>query len=140
MSARKDESAAPKTSVAMDVAEWKRIESSPEFKRLVAERRRVVVPSLIVFVLVFGGFTVLAAWGRDFMAREIVSGFSVAYAFALGVIVMTWLLALIYIRASNSRVDPLAEAVQRLVAAGERPPDPDPQRREGTRPDGRPAP
>ena len=118
----------------MEVGDWERVERSPEFERLVAERRRIVIPSLIVFVLVFGTFTVLAAWGRHFMAHQIVSGFTVAYAFALGLIVMTWLLAFIYIRASNSRIDPLAEAVSRLVGAREQAADPDPQRRGGRSP------
>jgi uncharacterized membrane protein (DUF485 family) len=136
LSAREGEPSAPKAFAAMDVGDWKRVESSPEFERLVTARRRVVVPSLIVFVLVFGTFTVLAAWGRHFMAHQIVSGFTVAYAFALGLIVMTWLLALIYIRASNSRIDPLAEAVASLVAAREEPADPDSERRGGISPGG----
>jgi uncharacterized membrane protein (DUF485 family) len=131
VSAREDAPAAPKAFAAMNVDDWKRVESSPEFERLVAARRRIVIPSLIVFVLVFGTFTVLAAWGRHFMARQIVSGFTVAYAFALGLIVMTWLLAFIYIRASNSRIDPLAEAVARLVGAREQAADPDSQQRGG---------
>lgn len=136
MSARGDERSAPKAFAAMDVADWRRVESSPEFERLVTARRRVVVPSLIVFVLVFGTFTVLAAWGRHFMARQIVSGFTVAYAFALGLIVMTWLLALVYIRTSNRRIDPLAEAVTRLVAAREEPADPGSERRGNIGPGG----
>ncbi len=110
----------------MDAGDWKQVESSPEFDRLVAARRRIVIPSLIVFVLVFGTFTVLAAWDHHFMAREIVSGFTVAYAFALGLIVMTWLLSFIYIRTSNSRIDPLTEAVATLVGAREQAADPDP--------------
>jgi uncharacterized membrane protein (DUF485 family) len=114
LSAREDEAAA---FGAMDAEDWKRIERSPEFERLVAARRRVVVPSLSVFVLVYGGFIVLAAWGHRLMAREILGGLTVAYAFALGLIVMTWLLAVVYIRASNRRIDPLAAAVAELVAA-----------------------
>jgi uncharacterized membrane protein (DUF485 family) len=136
LSAQEDEPAAPKAFAAMDVGDWKRVESSPEFGRLVAARRRVVVPCLIVFVLVFGTFTVLAAWEHHFMARKIVSGFTVAYAFALGLIVMTWLVAFIYSRASNSRIDPLAEAVARLVGARERAAEPDPQQRGGISPSG----
>jgi uncharacterized membrane protein (DUF485 family) len=136
LSAGKDEPAAPKAFATLDVGDWKRVESSPEFERLVTARRRIVIPSLIVFVVVFGTFTVLAAWDHHFMAREIVSGFTVAYAFALGLIVMTWLLAFIYTRASNNRIDPLAEAVGRLVGARERSADPDLQRRGGISPSG----
>jgi uncharacterized membrane protein (DUF485 family) len=103
----------------LDNEDWMAIESSPEFARLVAERRRVVLPSLVLFALWFGAFTVLAAWDHHWMASEIVSGFSVAYAAALSLILMTWVLTAIYIRASNRRIDPLAEVVRRLAEARE---------------------
>jgi uncharacterized membrane protein (DUF485 family) len=105
----------------MDAGDWERVENSAQFKALVAQRRRVIVPCLAVFVLAFGTFVALSAWARHFMARQITTGFTVAYAFALGLIVMTWLLALIYIRASNARIDPLAKAVVDSVEKDQRP-------------------
>jgi uncharacterized membrane protein (DUF485 family) len=129
LSARQDGPSAAEAIAAMDAGDWERLENSAQSKALVAQRRRVVVPCLAVFVVVFGTFTVLAAWARHFMARQIASGFTVAYAFALGLILMTWLLALIYIRASNARIDPLAKAVVDSVARDQGPADPDAQGR-----------
>ncbi len=140
MSAREGDPAPPKPLAEMTVGDWNRVESSPEFQRLVAQRRRVVIPALIVFVLIFGTFTVLAAWGHHVMAHQIVSGFSVAYAFALGLIVMTWILARVYIHASNSRIDPLAEVVASSVGAREQPAETAPQRPGDDSPAGEAAP
>jgi uncharacterized membrane protein (DUF485 family) len=120
LSAPGDQAVEAEPFAALDDQDWTAIESSPEFARLIAERRRVVIPSLIVFALWFGAFTVLAAWDHHWMASEIFSGFSVAYAAALSLIVMTWVLTAVYIRASNRRIDPLAEGVRRLAEARER--------------------
>jgi uncharacterized membrane protein (DUF485 family) len=100
--------------------DWAEIERSPEFQRLAADRRRFVVPALAVFALWFGGFIVLAAWAQDFMNSKIVSGFTVAYAAALSLIVMTWLIAWAYMRVSNSRLDGQAEHVTELARERER--------------------
>jgi uncharacterized membrane protein (DUF485 family) len=120
LSAHGSEAAEAEALAGLDDRDWKAIESSPEFARLITERRRVVIPALIVFALWFGAFTVLAAADHHWMASEISSGFSVAYALALSLIVMTWVLTAVYIRASNRRIDPLADGVRRLVEARER--------------------
>ena len=46
--------------------DWEGLERTHEFQRLVAQRRRFVVPALIVFVVWFGGFMQLTAYARDF--------------------------------------------------------------------------
>lgn len=110
MSAHGSEAAEAEAFAGLDDKDWRAIESSPEFARLIAERRRVVIPALIVFALWFGAFTVLAAADHHWMASEISSGFSVAYALALSLIVMTWVLTAVYIRASNLSREPASEA------------------------------
>jgi uncharacterized membrane protein (DUF485 family) len=89
--------------------DWERVEQSGEFQELAATRRRVVGPLLVVFVVWYGGFLLLTAYARDFMAETIYRGFTVAYAAAFSLIVMTWLVAFIYIRATRSSVDPKVE-------------------------------
>jgi uncharacterized membrane protein (DUF485 family) len=89
--------------------DWEQVERSEQFQDLAATRRRVVLPLLIVFVVWYGGFLVLTAYARDFMAETIYRGFTVAYAAAFSLIVMTWLVAFIYIRATRSSVDPQVE-------------------------------
>ena len=88
------------------MVDWRAVEQSEEFQDVAARRRRVVRPLLIVFVLWFGAFLVLTAYARDFMGETIYRGFTVAYLAAFSLIVMTWLLAFLYLRATRSRVDP----------------------------------
>jgi uncharacterized membrane protein (DUF485 family) len=86
--------------------DWEGVEQSEQFKELEATRRRLVLPLLGLFVVWFGGFLVLTAYARDFMAKDIYRGFTVAYAAAFSVVVMTWLIAFIYIRSARSSLDP----------------------------------
>jgi uncharacterized membrane protein (DUF485 family) len=86
--------------------DWEGVEQSEQFQELTATRRRVVLPLLGLFVVWFGGFLVLTAYARDFMAKDIYRGFTVAYAVAFSIVVMTWLIAFIYIRSARSSVDP----------------------------------
>jgi uncharacterized membrane protein (DUF485 family) len=86
--------------------DWEGVEQSEQFQELEATRRRVVLPLLGLFVVWFGGFLALTAYARDFMAKDIYRGFTVAYAVAFSIVVMTWLIAFIYIRSARSTVDP----------------------------------
>jgi uncharacterized membrane protein (DUF485 family) len=89
--------------------DWEQVEQSEAFQDLAATRRRVVGPLLVLFVVWYGGFLLLTAYARDFMAETIYRGFTVAYAAAFSLIVMTWLVAFIYIRATRASVDPKVE-------------------------------
>jgi uncharacterized membrane protein (DUF485 family) len=67
------------------------------------------VPALAVFVVWFGGFLLLTAYARDFMSKTPIGSLSWAYLLALSLIVMTWLIAWLYLRWSDRRLAPLAE-------------------------------
>jgi uncharacterized membrane protein (DUF485 family) len=82
------------------------VEQSEQFQELEATRRRVVLPLLGLFVVWFGGFLVLTAYARDFLAKDIYRGFTVAYLLAFSIVVMTWLIAFIYIRSARASLDP----------------------------------
>jgi uncharacterized membrane protein (DUF485 family) len=91
------------------MAEWEDIGRSEEFRALVARRRKFVVPALLVWAAWFGAFIVLSGVARDFMGSSIYGGFTVDYAWALSLIVLTWAIAWLYLRASARTFDPLAE-------------------------------
>jgi uncharacterized membrane protein (DUF485 family) len=91
--------------------DWEAVERSDGFVDLERTRKRIVVPGLAVFVVWFGSFLICAAYARGFMAKDIYRGFTVAYAYALSLILMTWLIAWIYIRAARTQLDPRAREV-----------------------------
>jgi uncharacterized membrane protein (DUF485 family) len=62
-----------------------------------------------VFVVWFGGFLLLTGYARDFMRSAPIGSLSWAYLLALTLIVMTWLIAWLYLRWSDRHLAPLAE-------------------------------
>ena len=93
--------------------DWKAAEATPEFRRLVAARRRFVVPATIFFLAVYLGFIALAGYAPDFMGERIHQGLTVGYVLALAQFVMVFVLGWLYLRRANRVFDPLeAEAAK----------------------------
>jgi uncharacterized membrane protein (DUF485 family) len=95
---------------------WKAIERSPEFQELTRSKRAFVVPATIFFMVWYFGFIVLCGYAPDFMGREFITdGLTVGYVLALTQFVMTWVLAVMYVRRANRVWDPLAARVRESV-------------------------
>jgi uncharacterized membrane protein (DUF485 family) len=105
--------------------DWKAIERSPEFRELIAKRRRFVVPATIFFLAWYIGFILLAGYAPDFMGERVYQGLTVGYCLALTQFVMVGALGLMYLRRSEKVYDPLAERVRRRATESprERPPE-----------------
>jgi uncharacterized membrane protein (DUF485 family) len=89
--------------------DWEAAERSPEFRELIAARRRFVLPATIFFLAWYLGFILLAGYAPDFMARSVYEGLTVGYCLALTQFVMVWVLGILYLRRSESVYDPLAD-------------------------------
>jgi uncharacterized membrane protein (DUF485 family) len=99
--------------------DWKAAERSPEFRELIAKRRRLVIPALAFVFIWYFGFIALAGYAPDFMGERLVKGFTVGYAFALTQFLMTWFLGWLYLRQSDRVFDPLArKAAEKAIATG----------------------
>ena len=101
--------------------DWKAIERSPEFRELIAARRRFVLPATIFYLAWYLGFILLAGYAPDFMARSVYEGLTVGYCLALTQFVMVGALGIMYLRRAERVFDPLAERVRRLALIGEQP-------------------
>jgi len=103
--------------------DWERLEALPEFRELVARRRRFVLPATAFFLVWYFGFVILAGYAEDFMGQSLVDGFTVGYALALTQFVMVGTLGLAYLRYSERNLDPLrvrlAEQAEAAAAPGE---------------------
>jgi uncharacterized membrane protein (DUF485 family) len=102
-----------------DSVEWEAIERSPEFRELIARRRRFVLPATIFFLAWYLGFILLAGYAEDFMGSSIYEGFTVGYLLALSQFVMTWGLAAWYLRKADHEFDPLEREVVELAERGQ---------------------
>lgn len=99
--------------------EWEAVERSPEFRELIARRRRFVLPATIFFLAWYLAFVLLAGYAEDFMGSSIYEGFTVGYLLALSQFVMVWGLAAWYLRKADREFDPLEREVVDLVERGE---------------------
>ena len=95
--------------------DWKAIEAQPEFRDLVARRRRFVVPATIFFLAWYFGFIVLAGYAPDFMGESVYEGLTVGYVLALTQFLMVAVLGLWYLRYSERELDPLRAQITRDV-------------------------
>lgn len=97
--------------------DWEAIEASPEFRELVAKRRRFVAPATVGFLTWYLGFILLAGYAEGFMGESIYQGFTVGYLIALSQFVMVWGLAVGYVRYSERELDPLRDAITAKAGA-----------------------
>jgi uncharacterized membrane protein (DUF485 family) len=102
--------------------DWEAIERSPEFRELVAAKRRFVVPATVFFLAWYLVFVALCGYAPDFMARSVYEGLTVGYVWALSQFVMVGVLGYAYLHRARSVFDPLADRVaehaERTLAAG----------------------
>ena len=104
-----------------DRVDWVAAEQSPEFKELIAKKRRFVLPATIFFLSWYFGFILLAGYAPSFMGESIYEGFTVGYALALSQFVMVWVLSYMYLKRADRNFDPLADKAARTAfEAGER--------------------
>ena len=100
--------------------DWERAARSPEFRELIAARRRFVLPATIFFLAWYLGFILLAGYAPDFMGESVYQGLTVGYCLALTQFVMVFVLGLWYLRKSETTFDPLAaRAAQRALDTAE---------------------
>jgi len=104
-----------------DRIDWVAAEQSPEFKELIAKKRRFVLPATIFFLAWYFGFILLAGYAPGFMGTSIYEGFTLGYALALSQFLMVWVLSYLYLKRADRDFDPLAEkAAQVAFDAGQK--------------------
>ncbi len=91
--------------------DWEAIEASPEFRDLVAKRRRFVLPATVGFLTWYLTFILLAGYAEGFMGESVYQGFTVGYLIALSQFFMVWGLSVAYLRYSERVLDPLRDAL-----------------------------
>ncbi|HEY1655462.1 MAG TPA: DUF485 domain-containing protein [Candidatus Tumulicola sp.] len=77
--------------------QWDALAAEPEFRTLVATRRRFVVPATIFFVVYYFALPVSVGFAPQVMGRPAIGPLTWAYCFALSQFVMTWVLLALYL-------------------------------------------
>ena len=94
-----------------DVADWDRLASAPEFKKLLADKRRFIVPATVFFVAYFVALPVLVGYAPRLMETNLL-GVNLAYLFALSQFFMAWIVAGLYVRAAAKWDEAAARVIE----------------------------
>lgn len=73
----------------------------PEFRSLIARRRRFVIPATIFFILYYLALPVSVGFAPEFMSRPLFGPLTIAYCFALSQFAMAWILLAAYLLRSR---------------------------------------
>jgi uncharacterized membrane protein (DUF485 family) len=84
-----------------DLADWEGIAASDEFRALVRTKLRFIVPATIFFLVYYFALPVLVGYAPELMKRPVCGPVNVAYLFALSQFFMTWIIAVLYVRAAG---------------------------------------
>ncbi len=85
----------------IDVVHWEKIAAMEEFKALLSEKRRFILPATIFFIVYYFALPVLVGYAPEFMKTEVIGSVNLAYLFALSQFFMAWIIAALYMRAAE---------------------------------------
>lgn len=108
----------PEHTRPLQPADWERLASTVEFRALVRQKRRFVIPATLFFIAYYFALPILVGYFPEWMSRKVLGPVNLAYLFALSQFLMAWVVAWLYVRAAE-RFDKLAQEV--TSRAGERP-------------------
>lgn len=105
---RTDTAAQPHDVAARHDPVYDELHATPEFALLRRRYRGFVFPATVAFLAWYLAYVVLSNWAGDFMATKVVGNINVALVFGLLQFATTFLIAWLYARYSNAKLDPLA--------------------------------
>ena len=88
---------------------YERIASESDFADLRRRYRRFAFPATIAFMAWYILYIVCNNWARDFMGTKVVGNINVALIFGLLQFVSTFVIAIVYARYADRKIDPLAD-------------------------------
>jgi uncharacterized membrane protein (DUF485 family) len=90
---------------------YQTVQRSEDFQRLRHKVRSFIFPMTIAFFLWYLLYVLLSAYARGFMSTKVVGNINVALIFGLLQFVSTFVIAAVYGRFANRKLDPLASGL-----------------------------
>ncbi|MGI6126810.1 MAG: DUF485 domain-containing protein [Planifilum sp.] len=91
--------------------DWERIANTPEFRELMARKKRFIIPATLFFALYYFALPILTGY-FEFLNTRVVGALNWAYLFALSQFFMAWIIAILYVRSAN-KTDQLIEKISK---------------------------
>ena len=92
--------------------DWIEVQQTQEFAELRRRVRGFVFPMTVAFLAWYLLYVLMSAYARGFMAQKLLGNINVAYVFGLLQFISTFLIALVYSRYANNKMDPIADKLR----------------------------
>jgi uncharacterized membrane protein (DUF485 family) len=80
---------------------WERVARMDEFQRLLAAKKKFVIPTTIFFIVYYFALPISVGYFPELMSKKVLGPVNLAYFFALSQFFMAWAIAWAYIRAAR---------------------------------------
>jgi uncharacterized membrane protein (DUF485 family) len=97
--------------------DWRRIESSEEFRELTHRRHRFLAAASLVSIGGFLAYLLLATFAHGFMGTRVLGGVPVAFLAAVSQVLLTWAVTWAYLRKADREFGPLEDRVLQVAEA-----------------------
>jgi len=98
--------------------DWEAEQSTAEFANLRRAIRSFIFPMTVAFLVWYLAYVLCAAYARGFMNTKVFGNITLGLIFGLLQFVSTFLIAVLYSKRANRRVDPLADSLRAEIEAG----------------------
>ena len=100
-----------------DPVNWAEIAETSEFKDLVREKLRFIIPATAFFLVYYFILPISVGYFPEFMRKEVIGSINIAYLFAFSQFFMAWILAAMYVRVARGWDVRAAAIVSRVTKA-----------------------
>lgn len=111
-----DKSATRRTN---DGPDFNSIARSAEFGELRARVKWFVFPMTVLFLALYIGYVLLAAYAPDFMARPVYGEINIGLLLGISQFVSTLLITGLYVRYATRSIDPRVDEIREWTSGGE---------------------
>jgi uncharacterized membrane protein (DUF485 family) len=102
----------------MDDQTVKRIQSDPNYQKLVAERKSFGWTLTIITLVIYYGFIALVAFAPSVIATPIAGSITIGLVIGVAIIIASIVLTGIYVMRANSHYDDLTKAIVNAATGG----------------------
>lgn len=92
-----------------------RILSDPDFIKLSSTRNRIAAVLTALTLIVYYGFILLMAYGKETLSRTISPNITVGLPIGVAVIVLSWIFVFIYARWANKTYDSMVDQLKEKI-------------------------
>ncbi|WP_051359561.1 DUF485 domain-containing protein [Paucisalibacillus globulus] len=81
--------------------DFEKVESSPQFKRLMENKKKFIVPMTIFFLVFYFLLPISTSYGT-FLNTPVFGDITWAWVFAVAQFIMTWVICSVYVKKANT--------------------------------------